>query len=201
MVIFVVLFLNSVLSLNLFILSIISFFLFIPEVWSRLYDYQKVRITSFLDPSADPKGTGYNALQAIIAIGGGGLMGLGLGRGTQSHLLFLPEFHTDFAFASLGEELGFLGGITVIVFYALLLLWIFRIILNCSDPFAKMLCLALFSQILIQAFINIGMNLGVLPITGITLPLVSYGGSSILGIFISLGIIQSVSNNNSRHLS
>ncbi len=193
--IFVSLLLNAGLSFRLFFFLVVSFILLLPQIWLRLYDYQKARITSFLDPITDPQGTGYNSLQAVIAIGGGGLLGLGLGRGTQSHLQFLPEFHTDFAFASLVEEFGFIGGVAVIIFYSLLLYRLFRIILRTRDLYPRLLCLALFSQILVQVIINIGMNLRLLPITGITLPLISYGGSSIMGIFISLGITQSVKAN------
>ncbi len=176
------------------VLGIFLFLGLLPFIWFHLLDYQKIRILSFINPYSDPKGAGYNALQAIIAIGGGGLWGLGLGRGTQSHLLFLPEFHTDFAFAALVEEFGFLGGIVVLLFYAVLLARIIQIILKTSDPFGRLIGVAIFAQILLQVFINIGMNLGILPITGITLPLLSYGGSSIVSLFISLGILMSVRN-------
>lgn len=198
--IFIFILLNAGLPLIYFITASVISALLIPTLWSILHDYQKARITSFLNPNIDPKGTGYNALQAIIAIGAGGLWGLGLGRGTQSHLQFLPEFHTDFIFASLVEEFGFLGGIIVLVFYTLLLLKIINIAFHTEDLFGRLICIAVFSQILIQLFINIGMNVGILPITGITLPLVSYGGSSIMGIFISLGMVQSISKRINRYL-
>lgn len=165
----------------------------LPFIWNNLHDYQKSRIFTFINPFTDPKGAGYNALQAIIAIGAGGFWGLGLGRGTQSHLLFLPEFHTDFAFASLVEEFGFLGGILVLGFYFMLLLKILFIAHKSTDRFSRYICVGIFSQLLLQVLINIGMNIGLLPITGITLPLLSYGGSSILSIFISLGVIISIS--------
>lgn len=163
-----------------------------PFLWSILKDYQKARITSFINPQADPIGAGYNALQSVIAIGAGGLFGLGFGRGTQSHLLFLPEYHTDFVFASLGEELGLIGAILVIVFYFLLLLRILFIAVNVEDKFGKFICVGIFAQLFIQVFINIGMNLSLLPITGITLPLLSYGGSSVISTFINLGLVVAI---------
>lgn len=163
-----------------------------PLMWFVLKDYQKARIESFINPQADPRGAGYNALQAIIAIGSGRLLGLGLGRGTQSHLLFLPEYHTDFVFASISEELGFLGSGIVIIFYLILLGRIIYISINTKNTFAKVFTLGIFAQIFGQVFINIGMNLGVMPITGITLPFLSYGGSSIISTFIGLGIVNNI---------
>lgn len=168
---------------------------FFPIFWHFMKDYQKVRLISFINPYTDPVGAGYNALQAIIAIGSGGLFGQGLGRGTQSHLLFLPEYHTDFVFASLGEELGLLGGTIVIFLYFLLLGRILLIAGATDNEFGRLLCIGIFSQLFIQIFINMGMNLGLLPITGITLPLLSYGGSSIISTCIGLGIVASVLRN------
>lgn len=165
---------------------------FVPLFWHFLKEYQRVRLISFLNPQTDPVGAGYNALQAMIAIGSGGLFGQGLGRGTQSHLLFLPEYHTDFVFASLGEELGLVGGVIVVILYFLLLGRILSIAALTDDDFGRLLCIGIFSQLFIQVFINMGMNLGLLPITGITLPLVSYGGSSIISTCIGLGMVASV---------
>ena len=169
----------------------------LPSLWNHLADYQKLRIITFINPEADPAGAGYNALQSIIAIGSGGLLGLGMGHGTQSHLRFLPEFHTDFAFATLIEEFGLAVGIIILICYGILLLRLLFIARSTSDPFGRILVLAVFSQILTQAFINIGMNVGLLPITGITLPFISYGGSSILGLCIGLGLAFSVRNRKS----
>lgn len=166
--------------------------IFIPGVWFILKEYQKSRLLSFLDPTADPIGAGYNALQSVIAIGSGKFFGLGLGRGTQSHLLFLPEYHTDFVFASLGEELGFIGASLVIMFYFVLLGRLLSVASGQNNRFARLLSIGIFAQLFIQVFINIGMNLGVLPITGITLPLLSYGGSSVISTFISLGLVASI---------
>lgn len=163
-----------------------------PVFWTVLRPYQRQRIMTFINPHVDPIGTGYNALQAMIALGSGQLYGQGLGRGTQSHLLFLPEYHTDFVFASLGEELGFIGSSLVLGFYMLLLGRILWIACDSQDAFIRLFTIGIFAQLFIQVFINIGMNIGVVPITGITLPLVSYGGSSILSIMIGLGLVVSL---------
>lgn len=166
-----------------------------PLLWHFLKPYQQERLLTFVYPSKDPLGRGYNILQSIIAVGSGGLFGRGLGRGTQSHLLFLPEFHTDFIFSSLSEEFGFLGGVVLILLYIFLLLKILDIARRVKEDFAKFFCLGVFSMLFSQIFINIGMNLGLLPITGITLPLISYGGSSIFSTLISLGIVVNISRN------
>lgn len=167
--------------------------LFLPFFWNQLLPYQRTRLISFFSPNIDPQGVGYNALQSIIAIGSGKLFGQGLGHGTQSHLLFLPEYYTDFIFASIAEELGFLGGALVIVFYFMLLMRLLQISYTAESRFGKLFAIGIFSQLFVQIIINIGMNLGLLPITGITLPLVSYGGSSIISTFIGLGLVAAVS--------
>jgi len=172
--------------------SSVMLFVLLPLFWFILKDYQRQRLFSFINPTHDPTGTGYNAIQAIIAIGSGGLFGLGLGKGTQSRLLFLPEYHTDFVFASLGEELGFFGGLVVLVFYIILLFRILKISFQTNDVSGRLLGIGVFWQIFIQVVINVGMNLGLLPITGITLPLLSYGGSSIISTFIALGLVSSL---------
>lgn len=164
----------------------------LPFLWDLLKDYQKQRILSFLTPGSDPLGSGYNVLQAMIAVGSGQIFGKGLGRGTQSHLQFLPERHTDFIFASLAEELGFLGSALLIFAYFFLLWRILKIAQETDGRLGTLICAGIFVLILSQVFINIGMNLGLLPITGITLPLVSYGGSSVVSTMISLGIVQSI---------
>ncbi len=171
----------------------VLFTLILPLGWFLLKSYQKARIVSFLNPYLDPGGAGYNSIQAMIAIGSGQLLGRGLGQGPQSHLLFLPEHHTDFIFASLAEELGFLGGTLAIIAYAVLLYRILQIARQTENHFAALVAVGIFSQLSLQIFINIGMNLGFLPITGITLPLLSYGGSSVTSTMISLGMIASIS--------
>lgn len=166
--------------------------IFTPFFWHFLHDYQRQRIITFLNPAIDPQGAGYNALQATIAVGSGGLFGKGLGQGTQSHLNFLPEHHTDFIFASFTEEFGFVGGVVLIALYTFLLVRIIATARKCESKESSLIAIGIFSMIFIQVFINIGMNIGLLPITGITLPLLSYGGSSIITTFISLGIIESL---------
>ena len=170
----------------------ISLGLFGPVFWHFLKDYQRQRLLTFLNPTAAPLKAGYNALQAMITVGSGQIFGRGLGHGTQSHLKFLPERHTDFIFASLTEELGLLGASLILLLFALLLWRTLVIAHQSQDKFGQLICAGVFSFLFIQVFINIGMNLGLLPITGIPLPLVSSGGSSILATFISLGLVQSV---------
>lgn len=164
----------------------------LPFFWYFLKDYQKERILTFINPSRDPLGTGYNAIQAEIAVGSGQLFGRGLGRGTQSHLNFLPEFRTDFVFATLSEELGFLGSTVILSAFSVLLWRIIKCGEKSADKFAYLISIGVFAQIIIQVFINIGMNIGIVPITGITLPLVSYGGSSLVATMATLGIIANI---------
>ena len=163
-----------------------------PVFWFFLKGYQKARVLSFLNPYLDPLGSGYHLIQSVITVGSGEIFGRGLGRGTQSHLAFLPEHHTDFIFASLSEELGFLGAILLIFCYFVILSRILKIAQTSPSTFGSLACFGIFSLFLFQIFVNIGMNMGILPITGVTLPLVSYGGSSVLATMISLGIVESI---------
>jgi len=167
-----------------------------PVLWRFLHDYQKQRILTFLNPS-DPLGLSYNAIQSVIAVGSGMLLGRGLGLGTQSGLRFLPERHTDFIFATLSEELGMIGAILLIATFTFLLYKIFTIFLSQDDLFSKTFSIIVFSVIFLQFFVNIGMNIGMLPIVGITLPFVSYGGSSLLSNFILLGILSAMNRGDS----
>jgi len=168
--------------------------LLLPLGWQGLHDYQRDRVLTFINPGQDPRGAGYNAIQSTIAVGSGQFFGRGLGRGTQSHLRFLPEYHTDFIFATLVEELGFLGGSILLVSYGVLLWRIIRPLVygvtSAVVPFVY--SVGLFSMILIQMVINAGMNMGLVPITGITLPLVSYGGSSLFSLAVSYGVLWSI---------
>lgn len=161
-----------------------------------LRDYQKERISSFLNPEKDPLGAGYNLLQSIIAVGSGQLFGKGLGQGSQSQLDFLPEEHTDFIFAVIAEEWGLLGVTLVLVLFSIILFRIVKITLSSKNYFGRMIGIGAILMIFFQTIVNIGMNVGVLPITGIPLPFVSYGGSSLLSSFILIGIVQSVYVNN-----
>ncbi len=167
-------------------------FAFLPVAWHFLANYQKNRILTFLNPSLDPLGVSYNAIQAVMTVGSGMFLGRGLGRGTQSHLLFLPEKHTDFVFASVAEELGFVGCIFLLTIYFVLIWRILTVARNCSDRFGLLIAVGMGLIITTQVVINVGMNVGLLPVTGITLPLVSYGGSSILSVLICLGIVENI---------
>jgi len=161
--------------------------------WQFLWhDYQKARILTFLNPKADPLGAGYNTRQSIIAVGSGGFWGRGLGLGTQSQLHFLPVSKADFIFAALAEELGFLGVTLIFILYFLIFYRAFRIIQNSKNDFSLFLVFGLSFMFFIQLVINIGMATGVLPITGLPLPFVSYGGSFLIISLIAIGIIQSV---------
>ncbi len=171
-------------------------FLALPLLWKFfLKEYQRQRVLGFLSPWADPLGKGYNLIQSTIAVGAGQFFGRGLGRGTQSHLRFLPERHTDFIFASFAEDFGFFG-VTILLFVFFVLLWrILRIGQKANSPFPFLFSCGAFSLIFFQVFLNIGMNIGILPIAGVPLPLVSYGGSSFLSTMIILGIMENICYN------
>ncbi len=177
--------------LYLFLMAFLGLGTLVP-LWSVLKDYQQKRIISFLNPALDPLGSGYNVLQAQIAVGSGQFWGRGFGRGTQSHLQFLPEHYTDFIFAALSEEWGLIGSVALLLFFAVLLCRVLVVARAARDDFGTLIAVGVFSFLLPQIFINIGMNLGVMPITGIPLPLVSYGGSSLWVTMMALGLVQSV---------
>ncbi len=157
-----------------------------------LLDYQKQRLETFLNPGADPLGSGYNVTQSMIALGSGKLWGRGLGHGPQSQLNFLPERHTDFILASIGEELGFIGVTLVIGLYIIMLWRLLRIIQSTQDKFGQLIVVGTFFMLLGSFIVSAGMNMGITPVTGIPLPLVSYGGSNLLATCLLLGIVQSV---------
>lgn len=163
-------------------------------LWGLLHDYQKDRLTLFLDPDKDPLGGGYHLIQSRIAIGAGELWGRGLGEGTQTQLSFIPEQHTDFVFSAIGEEWGFLGAIAVLIVFWLICLRLVIIAQNAKDDFGSLLAFGILAMILFQVVVNIGMTIGLAPITGIPLPWISYGRSSLLTNFIALGIAESVAN-------
>jgi len=162
--------------------------------WSLLKDYQKDRLVLFLDPDKDPLGGGYHLIQSRIAIGAGQLWGQGWGHGTQTQLNFIPEQHTDFIFSAVGEEWGFVGAMVVIVAYWLICFRLVIIAQNAKDDFGSLLVIGVLAMILFQVAINIGMTIGLAPITGIPLPWLSYGRSALLTNFIALGIVESVAN-------
>lgn len=184
--------------LRFFFSGLVFLSLLSPILWKFLHDYQKQRILTFLNPN-DPLGLSYNAIQSVIAVGSGMLFGRGLGLGTQSGLRFLPERHTDFIFATLSEELGMIGAILVTIVFAFLLYKIFTIFRVQKDLFCKTFSAIVFFLIFFQFFVNIGMNIGILPIVGISLPFVSYGGSSLLSNFILLGILSSLNKGDLSH--
>lgn len=164
----------------------------LPLVYFNLQDYQKARLQSFFSPQDDSSGRGYNVRQAEIAIGSGGLIGQGLGRGSQSQLNFLPVAHTDFIFSGLAEAAGLLGSGVLLLLYAILVNRIFKVAALAKDQFGSYTAAGIAIMFACQIVVNIGMNLGLLPITGIPLPMVSFGGSSLIVSLISLGILQSI---------
>lgn len=164
-----------------------------PFVWPRLEPYQQRRILTFLNPEADPLGSGYHVIQSKVAIGSGGWAGRGFLQGTQNQLNFLPEQHTDFIFAVFAEEWGFLGALSLLALYGLLFARMFVIASRSKDDFGALLVGGLSAGIFWQVLINIGMTTGILPVVGITLPFLSYGGSSLLALLTSCGLIMNVS--------
>lgn len=157
-----------------------------------LAPYQVDRFEAFLNPELDPLGVGYNQQQAITAIGSGGFRGAGLFDGPQTQLGYLPDQHTDFIFAAVAEELGFLGAAALLAVEAIILGFVFLIGHNCRDRFGRLLCSGVFAMLAFQVFQNVAMNLRLMPITGISLPFVSYGGSSLVTSLLALGLVQSV---------
>lgn len=192
LIIWITLLFASGISVRKMLVTILIILFVIPFSWLSLHDYQKQRITSFLDPESDPLGKGYNLIQSQIAVGSGQIFGRGLGRGTQSRLQFLPEFRTDFIFASIAEELGFLGSFVIISIYLFLLVYCLKTAEGAFDRFGFLIILGVVAMLAFQTFVNIGMNIGLLPITGITLPLISYGGSSLIATLFCLGFVASV---------
>lgn len=167
-------------------------------LWSVLKDYQKTRILMFLDPDKDPLGAGYHLIQSRIAIGAGGLWGRGIFQGTQTQLGFIPEQHTDFIFSAIGEEAGFIGSLVLLCLFWLIGLRLLQIANSASHNFGSLLAIGLFAMILFQVVVNIGMTIGLLPVTGMPLPLVSYGRSAMLATYLGLGMVLSVANHRPR---
>jgi len=166
--------------------------------WQFMVPYQKARLTTFLDPNKDPLGQGYNIRQALTAIGSGEFLGRGLGLGPQSQLRFLPENRTHFIFSVIAEELGFVGVVILLLLFVLLLYRMIIIVRHTSEPFGFYVVIGISAFLAIQTYMNIAMNLSLFPVTGIPLPLVSQGGSSLWSVLIVLGIVQSVVLNKKR---
>ncbi len=176
--------------LLLFGIGVVAFFV----LWSFVFKpYQKARITTFVSPLSDIHGRGYNAHQAVIAVGSGGFFGKGVGYGTQSRLRFLPEYQTDFIFAAFAEEWGFVGALLLLILYGLLLARILSFALHGETNFESLFAVGIMILFISHILINMGMNIGIMPVTGITLPFISYGGSHLMVEFGSLGILSSMS--------
>jgi len=166
-----------------------------PAMWLNLKPYQQDRIHTFLNPSADPLGKGYNSIQSQIAVGSGQILGRGLGHGTQSKLRFLPESNTDFVFASLAEELGMVGSLILLLAFAWLIIRLLVLSQKADSEYEKLVLVGITAMILSQVVINAGMNMGILPVTGITLPFVSAGGTSLIVSLMSVGIANGIAKN------
>jgi len=177
---------------HLGVLFLIIVLLLISSWFLVLEDYQKQRIATFLNPQEDPYGGGYHISQSLIAVGSGGLFGQGMGDNSQAGLRFLPEQHTDFIFATLAEQRGLIGVVFLLLCFGGLFWRIIKIALSSSNNFSRLFVSGLAIMIFVQVVINIGMNVAILPITGLTLPFVSYGGSSLISVFLALGILQSI---------
>jgi len=174
---------------SLFLIGIVA----VTLSWGTvLKEYQKERIQTFLDPERDPLGSGYNVIQSMIAIGSGGMTGKGIGNGSQSQLNFLPERHTDFVFASINEQFGMIGSFLIIGFFWFLFYRLFIIAREARDRFGQLVVGGVLAMFSYQVAINVGMNIGIVPVTGISLPFLSYGGSFLIATMISFGICQNV---------
>ncbi len=164
----------------------------IPIAWQFLREYQKGRVLTFLNPERDPLGAGYHIQQSKIALGSGGVFGKGFMQGTQSHLSFLPEKQTDFIFTMLAEELGLIGGLVLLAFYGLVLAYALAISLRCRSQFGRLVGMGMSVTFSLYVFINVAMVMGLIPVVGVPLPLVSYGGTAMLTIMIAIGLLMCV---------
>lgn len=191
-----ILFLASPLKWSRWLPVILITVILLPLFYLSLAPYQKARVQTFFNPQSDPLGSGYNVIQSKIAVGSGELWGRGWGRGTQSSLRFLPERHTDFIFATYAEETGFIGCLFLLLLYIVIFIRSLVVLTRSDNLLGSLLVLGSMGAIFSQVAINIGMNIGLLPVTGIPLPLVSYGGSQMVTTFFLLGIIASVAKGN-----
>jgi len=196
----IVLWLGGV-KIKYFIYSFIVFLISLPFVISFLKPYQKLRILTFLDPDRDPLGAGYQIIQSKIAIGSGGLDGKGFLKGTQSYLDFLPEKHTDFIFTLFSEEFGFIGSVVLLILYSIIIIRILRIGAISRSNFSRLFCFGFAFAIFIYIVVNLSMVLGLLPIVGSPLPIMSYGGSSMLATMIGFGIVLSAKINHKQMIA
>jgi rod shape determining protein RodA len=167
----------------------------LPIAWSQMHDYQRNRVLVFLDPESDPLGTGYHITQSKIAIGSGGIFGKGFLNGTQSHLDYLPEGHTDFVFATMAEEWGLVGGVLIIIGFLLLCRWGLRVAARAPTRFGRLAAAGLTTTIFFYVAINLMMVMGLAPVVGIPLPLISFGGTAMLTVLMCIGILMSIERN------
>jgi len=174
-------------------IAVASVLVMLPAAWLFLKDYQKDRLLTFLSPESDPLGTGYHIIQSMIAIGSGGFLGKGFLKGSQTQLKFLPEQQTDFVFSVFAEEWGFVGGLVLMVMFISLIIWGFKIALHSKDLLGTILAFGITTLIAWQMLINIGMVLGMMPVVGIPLPFLSYGGSAIVTLLGAIGLLMNVS--------
>jgi len=187
-----VLFFIAGVRLRFFLLTAAAAAAALPGVWHFLRDYQKNRIYTFLDPDSDPLGVGYHILQSKIALGSGGLFGKGFLQGSQSHLSFLPEKQTDFIFTTLAEEFGFTGGLGLLALYTLIIVYGFAIALRSRNHFGRLLGLGIITNFFLYVFINTAMVMGLIPVVGVPLPLISYGGTAMLAVMLGFGLLINV---------
>jgi rod shape determining protein RodA len=164
----------------------------VPVAWNFLRDYQKARILTFLNPESDPLGAGYHIMQSKIAFGSGGMFGRGFLQGSQSHLDFLPERQTDFIFTMLAEEFGMAGGLLLLALYAMLIAYGLVIAVNCRNQFGRLVAVGLTGNLFLYVFINMAMVMGLIPVVGVPLPLISYGGTAMITVLAGFGLIMSV---------
>lgn len=175
----------------LVVVANLGFGIITPFIWNRMAEYQQLRILTFLDPGRDPRGAGYQIIQSKIAIGSGGIWGKGLLSGSQTRLDFIPERHTDFVFSVLGEEFGLWGALIVIILFGIIFYRAIRIAARCRSRFAAGVTMGAAAVLLFQCFVNIGMTLGFMPVTGLALPFLSYGGTSLMLTWVLIGLIVS----------
>ena len=164
----------------------------IPLIWANMQPYQKRRVLTFLDSDSDPLGSGYHIAQSKIALGSGGVFGKGLFQGTQSHLNFLPEKHTDFIFAMLAEELGLVGSVFMVALYFIVIFYSLMIAMRCRHQYGRLLAGGIAVTLFCYVFVNMGMVVSILPVVGVPLPMVSYGGTAMLTMMIGIGFIINV---------
>ncbi len=200
LIVVLIMFLLAGVRLIYFILGGISALCLMPVIWMMLHDYQRNRVLTYLNPERDPLGTGYNIIQSKIAIGSGGLFGKGLLSGTQGPLSFLPEYQTDFIFSFLAEELGFVGGVILLILYSFIIIQSLIIAINCKSKFARLMCAGVTSLFFSHVFINIAMVMDLVPVVGVPLPLISYGRTMMVSMLIGFGLIMNAAVNSKSNI-